>query len=144
MFVLRQTNERRKIEERTCCDRGLMLTESKNVRYVPGDLVLADCLTETKVKENSLIKAIWTTNHYPTLLFVDDETVTQELMDEACEIIEIFSYPDQRNHLRIQMTDTDREKQLVNQILHGKRPEHEQKRMLHNMKFIIRTTQFNC
>ncbi len=96
--------------------------------------MLADCLTEAKVKENSLITAI-RANHYPTLLFADDDVVSQELMNEACETIEMRSYSDQRNQMKIQVTDVDREKKLVSQILHGKGPEHEQKRLLHNMKY---------
>ena len=111
-----------------------MLTESKNVRYVPSDLMLSDCLTKGKVKENSLVKAI-RTNHYPTLLFADDDVVTEEQIDEACEAIQMMSYPDQRNQMKIQDDDFEKEKELVNQLLHERGPEYEQKRTLHNLKY---------
>ena len=125
--------------------RDLMLTESKIVRYVPGYLMSADCLTKAKVKENSLIKAI-RTNHYPTLLFSDDDVVSQELMDEACEIIEMLSYPDQRNQMKIQVTDVDCEEELVNQLLHGKGPEFAQHE-IHSIRITLQTvnsTFYDC
>ena len=70
-----------------------MLTESKNVRIVPRNLMRSDCLTKAKVKENLLVKAI-RTNHYPSLLFGDDDVVTEGQMNEACDTIEMSSYPD--------------------------------------------------
>ena len=33
------------------------------------------------------------------------------------------------------MLGLKKENELVNQLLHGKGPEHEQKRLLHNMKY---------
>ncbi len=133
LYSGRPTKEER-LRKEFAVIRDLMVTEIKNVRYVPGEMMLADCLTKAKVKENSLVKAI-RTNHYPTLLFADDDTVSQELIDEACEIIEMLSYPDQRNQMKIEVTDVDREKKLVKQLLHGKESEYEQKRLLHNMKY---------
>ena len=78
--------------------KEIMLTESKNVGFVPGDLMLADCLTKAKVKENSRVKAI-RTNHYPTLLLADDHMVTEDQMNEACDTIEMLSLMDQRNQM---------------------------------------------
>ena len=114
--------------------RDIMLTESKNVRFVPGDLMLADCVTKAKVKENSLVKAV-RTNHYPTLLFADDDVVREDQMNEACDNIEMLSLMDQRNQMKIQNAGFENENELVNQLLHGKGPEFEQKRLLHNMRY---------
>ena len=91
-------------------------------------------MPKAKVKEISLVKAI-RTNHYPTLLFADDDVVTEKQMKEACDAIEMLSYPDQRNQMKIQDAGFEKENELVNQLLRGRGAEYEQKRLLHNMKY---------
>ncbi len=81
-----------------------------------------------------MVKAI-RTNHYPTLLFADDDVVIEDQMNEACDHIEMLSLVDQRNQMRMQDAGFEKENELVNQLLHGKGPEFEQKGLLHNMKY---------
>ena len=87
LYSGRPTKEER-LRKEFAVIRDLMGTEMKHFRFVPGDQMPADCLTKKTFNENSLVKMI-RTNSFPTILFFDDDMVTDEQMARAEELIDM-------------------------------------------------------
>ncbi len=112
--------------------RDLMGTEMKHVRFVPGDQMPADCLTKKTVKENSLVKMI-RTNSFPTIMFFDDDVVTEDQMARAEELIDMQCNLQPRARYCVPLESAERESMYVDKVLHGKGDDFEQLRMMHNV-----------
>ncbi len=57
--------------------RDLMTTQDIRVRFVPGHVMLADCLTKVLCKENTLVTTL-KEGHFPSLDEYDSEEITDE------------------------------------------------------------------
>ena len=133
LYSGRPTKEER-LRKEFAVIRDLKGTESKHVRFVTGDHMPADCLTKKVVKENSLVKMI-RTNSFPTILFFDDDVVTEEQMAQAEELIEMQCSTQPRRRYCVPLELGEQESAYVNKVLHGRGAEFEQLRMMHNIDY---------
>ncbi len=114
--------------------RDLMTTQDIRVRFVPGHVMLADCLTKVLCKENTLVK-ILKEGHFPSLDEYDSKDITDEMMERAKELIEMQSYPEFRLPVNVAQLSAKDEKDYVDELLHGARASSSIWPYRHNQSF---------
>ncbi len=119
LYSGRPTKEER-LRKEFAVARDMMTVYDVRVRFVPGHVMLADCLTKVLSKENHLIITM-REGHFPELSEYDAEEVTDEMMKRAEELIEMQSYPEFRQPLAVAHSPEEDEKMYVDELLHGAR-----------------------
>ena len=133
LYSGRPTKEER-LRKEFAVARDLMITYSIDVRFVPGHVMLADCLTKVLSKEKTLVVTM-KEGHFPRLSEYDSEEVSDEMMQRAEDLIEMQSYPDYRQPITVARLPDDDEKAYVDELLHGARASSSIWPARHNQNF---------
>ena len=98
----------------------MMTTHDIRVRFVPGQVMLADCLTKVISEDNTLVTTL-KEGHFPSLEEYDPEEITDAMMERAEELLEMQSYPEYRQPVAVAPLSAEDEMDYVDELLHGTR-----------------------